>query len=62
MNLRKNTKYDMTRGGCWDYTHFNYCMTCRLKHPKETLRCKECGNKIRSKSQYKTGQRDHKRI
>lgn len=30
-----------------DYNNFSYCSICEIKLPKETLRCKECNQKVR---------------
>ena len=50
------------RGGLHDYQNWNYCLTCKLRYEKTTLRCQECNRRVRTKPQYNMGQRNHNRI
>jgi rRNA maturation endonuclease Nob1 len=45
-----------------DYRLVNYCATCRLKIPKEVLRCPDCGQKIRTRPWHRLKELDLKRI
>ena len=33
--------------GMIDYSIHNYCSECRIKYPKDVVRCQECHMKIR---------------
>lgn len=45
-----------------DYNFFNYCSTCELKYPKQTLRCKDCNQKVRTRPWHRSKIIDRKRI
>jgi len=45
-----------------DYNFFNYCSTCELKYPKQILRCKDCKQKVRTRSWHRSKIIDRKRI
>ncbi|WP_415280667.1 hypothetical protein [Candidatus Nitrososphaera sp. FF02] len=35
-----------------DYSIFNYCTKCTLTLVKQTMRCPECGQKVRTRPYY----------
>jgi predicted amidophosphoribosyltransferase len=37
-----------------DYNFFNYCSQCDLKLSKQTLRCPECKQKVRTKPWHRS--------
>jgi hypothetical protein len=45
-----------------DYNLFNYCSTCNVKLPKQTLRCPECKQKVRTKPWHRSKIIQFKRI
>lgn len=45
-----------------DYNFFNYCSTCELKYPKQTLRCNDCNQKVRTRPWHRSKIIDRKRI
>lgn len=40
--------------GVGRYLIYNWCVTCNLLHPKNELKCRECGRKIRLKARNST--------
>lgn len=61
MSDRLGLALKTTRGRV-DYHLVNYCATCRLKIPKEILRCPDCGQKIRTRPWHRLKEFDLKRI
>jgi hypothetical protein len=45
-----------------DYSIFNYCTKCTLILLKQTIRCPECGQKVRTKPCYSSKATSAKRI
>ncbi len=45
-----------------DYNFFNYCSICELKYPKQTLRCRDCNQKVRTRPWHRSKIIDRKRI
>ena len=45
-----------------DYKFFNYCSICELKYPKQILRCRDCNQKVRTRSWHRSKIIDRKRI
>lgn len=45
-----------------DYNFFNYCSICELKYPKQILRCRDCNQKVRTRSWHRSKVIDRKRI
>ncbi len=45
-----------------DYNFFNYCSICELKYPKQILRCRDCNQKVRTRSWHRSKIIDRKRI
>jgi hypothetical protein len=34
------------------YNSFNFCIKCEIKYPKSTVKCTQCGKKIRTIPRY----------
>jgi predicted amidophosphoribosyltransferase len=45
-----------------DYNFFNYCSQCDLKLSKQTLRCPECKQKVRTKPWHRSKVIQFKRV
>jgi lipopolysaccharide biosynthesis regulator YciM len=37
-----------------DYNLFNYCSTCNVKLPKQTVRCPDCKQQVRTKPWHRS--------
>lgn len=45
-----------------DYSIFNYCAGCGTKLPKETTRCPDCRQKVRTRPWHRPAEVDLKRV
>lgn len=45
-----------------DYNFFNYCSQCNLKLSKQTLRCPECRQKVRTRPWHRSKIVEFRRI
>jgi hypothetical protein len=45
-----------------DYNSYNYCARCNVKFSKQTIRCAECGCKVRTKPCHHSRLAQFKRI
>lgn len=45
-----------------DYEINNYCATCRIKYPKNVLKCSDCNHKVRITGWHSRKEADKKRI
>jgi hypothetical protein len=45
-----------------DYQIYNYCATCKIKYPKDILRCGDCKYRVRTTGWRRSKVADKKRI
>ena len=45
-----------------DYEIYNYCATCKIKYPKDILRCVDCNYRVRTTGWHRSKAVDKKRI
>jgi len=45
-----------------DYGIYNYCATCKIKYPKDILRCVDCNYRVRTTGWHRSKVADKKRI
>jgi len=45
-----------------DYEIYNYCATCKIKYPKDILKCVDCKYRVRTTGWHRSKVADKKRI